>query len=121
MKLVRIEHYDDMDDSVIFWLDVSDVSLSNQKRARRIAGSDYEPDCFGVCVTYDVETKEYFLIYDTEAGGRDYLYFIDMDGDKHWLPAKITRAFREEVFAACREVIDREGIANRTFEDEDGQ
>ena len=121
MKLVRIEHYDDMDDSVIFWLDVSDVSLSNQRRARRIAGSDYAPDCFGVCVTYDVETKEYFLIYDTAAGGRDYLYYIDMDGDKHWLPAKITRAFREEVFAACREIIDREGIAERTFEDEDGQ
>ena len=117
MKFVQIEHFDDMDEVITFWVDVSDVSLSNQKIARKIDGKEYRPECFGICAGYHVERKEYYLVYDTEAGGRDYVYYIDINGDKHWLPAKITRAFREEVFAACREVIDREGIADRSYED----
>lgn len=106
MKFEKIEHYDELVDMIVFWVDVSGVSRANQERARKIAGKDYEPDCFGVCAGYDVERKEFCLVYDTEAGGRDYVYYIDIDGNKHWLPGKITREFRGQVFKECQKVLD---------------
>jgi len=105
-----IEHYDVFDDVVIFWIDLSDPPRSIQRKARRIDKQEYTPNCFGLCVGYDVDSNEFYMVEDTIVNGqRGNIYYIDNCGDKTWFKAEITSELINEVFSACKKELLKRG------------
>ena len=57
MKIKQIEHYDDFDDCIIFWLEVEGVNNKHKELAKEIDKENYMDECFGVCIQYDIDDK----------------------------------------------------------------
>lgn len=108
MKFKQVEHYDHFDTETLFWVDISDMPENIQDKAREIDGAEYSPSRFGVCVIYDWTKKEFDLIMDAVpfTGEERNVYYIDMDGDKHWFKVELAPEFTQEVFAACEKDLE---------------
>ena len=104
MKFDGIEHFDKFDEVIIFWIDASEMPPDIQEQAKQIAMEDYEEDWFGLCVHYNFEDKEFYIVTDTdfETGESCNVFYIDYDGDKHWFKTDIPDEFVAEMFEACR-------------------
>lgn len=103
MKFAHVEHLDDFDYEILFWVDICDVCEALQDEARKIDGDQYSRDCFGICVNYDAKTERFYLVTETDPDTQEprSVYYIDNDGDKHWFPAEITQDFCIETFTEC--------------------
>lgn len=103
MKYNGIEHFDQFEGEVIFWVDITDVPQAIQDKAKTIDGENYSADCFGMCVYYDRDNKNFDVVTDTNlnTGDSRNLYYIDNQGDKNWFQADMSQTFVHEVFAAC--------------------
>lgn len=103
MKLNGIEHYDHFETETVFWLDISDLPGAIQDQAREIDGGEYDDRRFGICAIYDWGEKAFDLITDTDlsTGESRNVFYIDLDGDKHWFKTDLDAAFIQRVFAAC--------------------
>ena len=101
----RIEHYDHFGDVTVFWADISGMPDEIQREAVKIDGREYNPGCFGVCVNYIWDEKSFVLVTDTDfdTGDSRNVYYIDVDGDKHWFNVEFDPQFIEGIFAACGE------------------
>lgn len=82
MRIKKIEHYDDFDDCIIFWLEVEEVDNKYKELAKEIDKENYLDNCFGICINYDTEEKDFTVVSDYYAD--EQLYYIDNDGNKHW-------------------------------------
>ena len=85
----EMEHHDDFDTEVICWVDVSGVPEEFIQEAKEIAGKTYSDDRFGICLLYDKSKKEFAAIEDQPGST---LYYIDENGDKHWLYYQLSEA-----------------------------
>lgn len=105
MKFKRIEHFDHFDTETILWADISCVPEEIQRNAREIDGEEYNPNGFGVCIYYSWSKREFDVVTNTdlEYNKSQNIYYIDINGDKHWFEAELPQEFMNEVFAACRE------------------
>lgn len=115
MKFDGIEHCDHFDGESVFWLSVSDVPVNLQEMARGIDGENYSPGDFGVCVHYNHATAEFNFITDTDAqsGESRNIYYVDIDGEKHWAQADLPEPFSHRLFAACKKAymeFERQGV-----------
>ena len=81
MKVKCIEHVDEFGaNERTFWLEVEDVPMELIEEAKVIDGENFDMSCFGICV---IQTGDnWFVVMDEP--GRD-MFYIDNDGDKHWL------------------------------------
>jgi hypothetical protein len=102
MKVISADDWDDFDTEIIFWVSVSDPPESIQAEARRIDGDLYSPGCFGVCVCYYTDSKEFELAPDDRGTN---IYYVDNDGNKAWFMADIPEGFLDEVFRCCQKAL----------------
>ena len=66
MAFKELEHSDKFNDAEsIYWVDVSGVTERFVNEAKRIDGSDYSGECFGVCIQHDRKTGEFAAIEDS--------------------------------------------------------
>lgn len=111
MKAEQVEHYDIFEDDVItFWVDLSNVPKTIQEKARQIDGTRFDPNCFTVCVNYDFELHQFYIVVDTEASEvhPSNVCYIDSAGNKHWFTAELTQTFMEQAFLACVHAVAHE-------------
>ncbi len=95
--------FDRFEDVIIFWISLSEPTQSNiVEQAKRIDGNEYLPTCYGTCVSYDIQTREYKL--DPDERDTD-IYYIDNDGNKTWFLSNMSRQFQSEIFTACERVL----------------
>ena len=83
MRLLKMEHFDDFDDSYVAFFEVSDVKPEYQKIARRIDKENYIDSCFGFCLFMDKDSRSFHVI--TEGSEENELYYIQNDGIKCYL------------------------------------
>lgn len=99
MKIKRLEHYDKFDtNEYIFWLCIKNVPRKFVKQAKVIDGKNYNKDCFGVCVVYDGEWSVCIDNLNSE------LYYIDNNGNKHWLKYILNFKERNLVISFCQKI-----------------
>ena len=105
IKFDGIEHLDEYVDAVIFWIDVSDLPPAIQQQAKQYDLEQYNEKGFGVCIHYGIEEMGFNIVTDTDfdTGESRNVFYIDNDGDKHWLRADIPDEFIAEMLAECRD------------------
>ena len=103
MKIKTMEHYDEFDSSVVCWLEVEDVSCHFKLLAQQIDKENYLESCFGICVGCDEEG--WYVCQD--APGCE-LFYIDNDGEKHWMPYVLTEDENTEAIKFCKKEFGRE-------------
>lgn len=110
MKFNGIEHLDNFDEEHIFWVELSSLPAYIQKLARVIDGEDYDPTAFGACVLHDIETGMMYFVedHDLETDFIGNIFYIDINGEKHWFSAKISNTLKKSIFKACRDMSKRE-------------
>lgn len=119
LDVVQVENYDLFDDVISFWVSISGVPQSIQAKARQIDGDKFNPDCFGLCVNYDFEGKEFYVVVDTELSAENpgNVYYIGIEGEKHWFAAELSQMFLEQAFLACTKAVAGEDCAMKPTAD----
>lgn len=104
LKFNGLEHHDDFDDEIICWVDVSGVPERFVREAEDIDGENYSSDCFGVCLLYDKDKKAFTAIEDRPGA---QLYYIDNDGDKHWLSYPLNETEIRSIAQKVKPIIEQ--------------
>ena len=108
MKITQIEHVDNFGmGELVFWIDVTDVPKQLVEQAKMIDGENYSNDCFGICA--GANDGEFYICEDSPDSE---LYYVDNNGDKHWLGYVLSEAERNEVFEFCKSFNDEGGTQN---------
>lgn len=110
MKIKDIEHIDDFGmGELVFWIEVTDVPKQLVKQAKMIDQENYSDDCFGICAGSN--DGEYYICEDSSTSE---LYYVDNNGDKHWLEYILSDAERNEVFEFCNSYVleNKEKLTN---------
>lgn len=102
MKIKLMEHYDEFDSAVVCWLEVENVPDYYQHLGKQIDGVYYLESCFGICVGQD--HNEWYVCRD--AVGCE-LFYIDNNGEKHWMPYLLTEDETKEAIEFCKEYLGR--------------
>ena len=121
IKAEQVENYDVFEDDVItFWVNLSNAPQAMQAEARQIDGEYFDPNCFGVCVNYDFEQRQFYIVVNTEASAvhPSNVYYIDHTGDKHWFTAELPQTFIEQAFLACVHAVAHEDCKIKPAEQE---
>lgn len=100
MKIKQIEHYDDFDDCIIFWLEVEGVNNKHKELAKEIDKENYMDECFGVCIQYDIDDKNFIIVSDWNED--EQLYYVDNNGDKHWFECIVDESLINELKEICK-------------------
>ena len=100
-----MEHYDKFwDDEYICWVEVKDIPQKFIKQAKQIDGDNYSEDCFGICVSKG-EDDGWCVCQD--APGCE-LYYIDIDGEKHWMKYVLSEAEYNNAINFCEDYVKYE-------------
>lgn len=102
MKIKTMEHYDEFDDAVVCWLEVEDVQDDFKHLAREIDKENYLESCFGICVGCDEDGW-----YVCQDAPNCELFYIDNNGEKHWMPYILSEAENKEAIEFCKEELGR--------------
>ncbi|MCI8914968.1 MAG: hypothetical protein HFF38_12830 [Lawsonibacter sp.] len=106
MTFKELEHSDKFnDEESIYWVDVSGVPERFVNEAKRIDGSDYSGECFGVCIQHDRKTGEFAAIEDSPGHS---LYYVDNLGYKHWLDYRLSGQELEKIVSKICMFIEEE-------------
>ena len=110
MEIIQVEHCNFESDAITFWLDISGVPQSIQEEAQQIDGNNFDPDCFGICVTYVLEERRFYVVVDTELSVKHpgNIYYAGIDGEKYWFAAELPESFVKQLFLACTEATANE-------------
>ena len=90
-------------DETVFYAELTDLPQDIQEAAQAIDGPHYDPSCFGICLCYDLKTKDVFIVTDTDlsSGEKRNVYYVDNNGDKKWFSVELPEDFTQRVFDAC--------------------
>ena len=108
MKINCAINIDRFDENYICWMEVKDISESFIKQAQEIDGENYEPSCFGICVTKTTDGGEFWCVTTESHGGQ--LFYIDNWGTKHWLEYKLTEEEENQAIEFCKKYIKENKI-----------
>ena len=104
MKVRCIEHVDDFNEKEhIFWLEVDDVPKEFIEQAKVIDGDEFLETCFGICVICNGD--EWCICQDNLDCE---LFYIDNDGEKHWMKYKLTASEAHDAIEYCINSLDKE-------------
>ena len=94
-----IEHRDDFGDEIVFWTDIAGCSVPKELRekARKIDGENFDIDCFGLCVRYDLTIPKMFVVSEINRE----VYYVDNNGDKHWFEYLLNDTERQNFLQQC--------------------
>ena len=101
MKVLEMEHYDRFDDEYVCWVCVQDIPDEFVQKAKRIDKDNYLDDCFGVCVGKD--ENEWYVCEDEPSFE---LYYVDNNGEKHWMGYSLTDIEKESVIKYCQNYVE---------------
>ena len=98
MKIEEIDNCDDLDDIKVFAILVTDVPSKYVAQAKKIDGKYYKEDCFGIEISYHADEDKYVISseYDKQ------LYYVDFNGNWHWLDYTFTQAEKDAAIELCR-------------------
>lgn len=98
MKIKFIEHMDEFGQNErTFWLEVEDIPSEIIEQAKAIDGENFSVSCFGICV---IQTgNDWFVCVDEP---RKELFYIDNDGDKHWLQYEVSAEEEHDAIEYCK-------------------
>lgn len=96
----EIEHFDNFGDSIIFWCIAGNIPKNYIKKAINLDGENYLSDCFGACVIFD--SDGFHICQDKE---KYELYYVDNNGNKHWMEKEFTNDESKTFFEMCFEQI----------------
>lgn len=106
MTFKELEHSDKFNDTEsIYWVDVSGVPERFVNEAKRIDGSDYSGECFGVCIQHDRKTGDFAAIEDSPGHS---LHYVDNLGYKHWLDYRLSEQELEKIVSKICMFIEEE-------------
>ena len=101
MKIKNIEHMDDFSvNEHVCWAVVEDIPERFVAKAKVIDANEYSEDCFGICVGCDDDGW-----YVSEDIPKCNLYYIDNDGDKHWMDYELTEQEAFDAIDFCKKYI----------------
>ena len=100
MKIKAMEHYDEFDSAVVCWLEVDGVPNSFKYLAKQIDGENYLESCFGICVVLDEDG--WYVCQDAPSCE---LFYIDNDGEKHWMSYVLTENENKEAIEFCKNIL----------------
>lgn len=104
MKIKCIEHVDDFGaNENVCWLEVVDVPTEFIEEAKVIDKENYNEGCFGICVGQD---EGGWYVCEEEPGSE--LFYIDNDGDKHWMNYKLTELEEADAIKFCKKYLGEE-------------
>ena len=103
MQIKIMEHYDEFDSAVVCWLEVKDVSDDFKQLAKQIDRENYSEDCFGICVGCDEDG--WYICQDAPSCE---LFYIDNNGEKHWMDYVLTEEENREAIEFCKKELGRE-------------
>ena len=95
-----IEHFDNFGDSILFWCVAENIPKKYIKNAINLDGENYLSDCFGACILFD--SDGFHMCQDEE---KYELYYIDSNGNKHWMEKEFTNDESKTFFEICFEQI----------------
>ena len=110
MEIIQVEHCNFESDAITFWVDISGVPQSIQEEAQQIDGNNFDPDCFGICVTYVLEERRFYVVVDTELSVKHpgNIYYAGIKKKKNWFAAELPESFVKQLFLACTEATANE-------------
>ena len=101
MKVKCIEHIDDFGiNENVCWVEVTDIPKEFVEEAKAIDKENYNEGCFGICVGQD---EDGWYISEDEPGSE--LFYIDNDGDKHWMKYILTKTEEADAIEFCKKYI----------------
>lgn len=103
LKCKQVEHYDNFEDEVIFWVEVENPPEEIKEKAKQIDKENYLDSCFGVCVNFEIENNEFHVVTDWDGN----LYYVDNNGEKHWFEVEMSEEFKNELFEMCKSELDK--------------
>lgn len=98
VEFKEIEHHDTFEDTTTYWCVATNIPHTYVEEAKKIDKENYNPDCFGACV---IEDKEGFCMCQDKEGSE--LFYIDTDGEKHWMKKKLTEEEAKTFYGGCME------------------
>lgn len=102
MKKFSLEHYDNLDDQIVFWCGIADVPQEYAEKGREIDGDDYSHDCFGTGVIFDVDG---FCVM-THGESNAEVFYTDNNGYKHYIEgSRLKDSEKDVLFRMCRRTI----------------
>lgn len=104
MRVKCIEHVDKFyENERAFWLEVEEIPEEFIEQAKEIDGENFSESCFGICV---IQTGYNWFACIDEPGQE--LFYIDNNGDKHWLPYMVTEEEEQSAIAYCMDSLKEE-------------
>ena len=101
MELNQIGGADYYEDATFYWVSISDVPSEIQHAAREIDGKSYSPDCFEMCVIFDLNTRQFSFETSDEVLN---VFYVDRNGQRCWFQAALTDDFLSKVYSACEQI-----------------
>lgn len=101
MEFNQIGGADYYEDATFYWVSISGVPPEIQRAAREIDGKAYLPDCFEMCVIFDLNTRQFS--FETSDGELN-IFYVDDNGHRCWFQADLTDDFLNEVYSACEQI-----------------
>ena len=106
MKVRCIEHVDKFNEKeYAFWLEVDDVPKKFIEQAKIIDGEEFLETCFGICIMCNGDD---WCICQDDANCE--LFYIDNEGEKHWLEYVLNNKENNEAIKYCRNNLKKEGV-----------
>jgi hypothetical protein len=94
---------DKFDGDYCCWMEVTNVPETFIKQAKEIDGENYEPSCFGICVTKATDGGEFWNVTTENPIGQ--LFYIDINGEKNWMAYKLSEEEEQKAIEFCKNYI----------------
>lgn len=104
MKVKCIEHVDHFGENEhVFWLEIDNVPKEFLDKAKEIDKEEFLESCFGICV---ICTDAGWSVCEDKP--KHQLFYIDNNGDKHWMPYELTVEEEHDAIAYCTSDLQEE-------------
>lgn len=92
-----------------FFMKLKNLPQKFVNLAKKFDGENYEPDCFGFEYSYNIGSKT-FTVEKTNGCA---LYYLDEDGDRHYMDYDIPENVKVIATKRCNTVLQKEGVKAR--------
>lgn len=95
--------------AIIFEMAMDNMPEKYVEQAKKIDGEAYAEECFAFQFRFSIGTNRFFV---NEVGGKE-AYYIDENGDKHYLDYKIPQNLTNIAIDQCNCRLQKMGIKKR--------
>lgn len=92
-----------------FFMKMRNLPSTIVEKAKQIDGENFEPDCFGFCFSYHLQTNTYTIL---KKNGKA-VYYLDENGDLHYMDYEIPDKIKTSAISKCNKELQRIGIKKK--------